>query len=71
MRELYNSVWRASASQQVVLIGLAVAAALLAMAPLELQRHIINIFAGRENAERLAWLCAAYLGTALSISGLK
>ena len=72
MRQFYAYVWRSSASQQVVLIILAVTAALLAMAPLELQRHIIiNTLAGRENAERLAWLCGAYLVAALSIGGLK
>jgi ABC-type bacteriocin/lantibiotic exporter with double-glycine peptidase domain len=70
MRELYKFVWRSSASRQIVLI-LAVMAALLAMAPLELQRHIINTLAGHEKAERLAWLCGAYLIAALSISGLK
>ena len=71
MRELYKFVWAASAPRQIVLIGLAVAAALLAMAPLELQRHIMNTLAGHEKAERLAWLCGGYLIAALSISGLK
>jgi hypothetical protein len=42
MHEFYAYVWRSSASQQIVLIILAVMAALLAMAPLELQRHIVN-----------------------------
>lgn len=71
MRDLYRYVWRASAPQQIVLIALAVAAALLAMAPLELQRHIINTLAGHEKADRLAWLCGGYLIAALSIGGLK
>ena len=71
MRELYKFVWAASAPQQIVLIGLAVAAALLAMAPLELQRHIMNTLAGREKADRLAWLCGGYLIAALGIGGLK
>ena len=52
MREFYNYVWRSSASQQIVLIILAIMAALLAMAPLELQRHIVNRLAGGEKAER-------------------
>jgi hypothetical protein len=43
MRELYAYVWRSSASQQIILIILAILAALLATAPLELQRHIINL----------------------------
>ena len=51
MRDFYKFVWRSSASQQIVLIILAVMAALLAMAPLELQRHIINTLAGHEKAE--------------------
>ncbi len=71
MRELYGFVWRASAPRQIVLIGLAVSAALLAMAPLELQRHIVNTLAGHEKAEGLLGLCGAYLIAALSISGLK
>jgi ABC-type bacteriocin/lantibiotic exporter with double-glycine peptidase domain len=71
MRELYYYVWRSSAKRQIVLIILAVIAALLAMAPLELQRHIINTLAGHEKAERLLLLCGAYLIAALSISGLK
>jgi ABC-type multidrug transport system fused ATPase/permease subunit len=71
MRKFYAYVWRSSASRQIVLIILAVMAALLAMAPLELQRHIINTLAGHEKAERLAWLCGAYLIAALSIGGLK
>jgi ABC-type multidrug transport system fused ATPase/permease subunit len=71
MREFYNYVWRSSASQQIVLIVLAITAAALAAAPLELQRHIVNTLAGHEKAERLAWLCGGYLIAALSISGLK
>jgi ABC-type multidrug transport system fused ATPase/permease subunit len=50
---------------------LAIIAAVLAMAPLELQRHIINTLAGHEKAQRLFWLCGAYLIAALSIGGLK
>jgi ABC-type bacteriocin/lantibiotic exporter with double-glycine peptidase domain len=71
MREFYAYVWRSSASRQIVLIILAVIAALMAMAPLELQRHIINTLAGHEKAERLALLCGGYLVAALSIGGLK
>jgi ABC-type multidrug transport system fused ATPase/permease subunit len=71
MREFYAYVWRSSASRQIVLIILAVIASLMAMAPLELQRHIINTLAGHEKAERLLLLCGAYLIAALSIGGLK
>lgn len=71
MRELYAYVWRSSASQQIVLIILAIIAAVLATAPLELQRHIINILAGHEKFERLGWLCGGYLIAALVIGGLK
>jgi hypothetical protein len=45
MREFYRFVWRSTASRQIVLIILiilAITAAVLAMAPLELRRHIIN-----------------------------
>ena len=71
MRDLYAYVWRSSASQQIVLIVLAIIAAVLATAPLELQRHIINTLAGHEKFERLGWLCGGYLIAALSIGGLK
>ena len=71
MRELYAYVWRSSASQQIVLIILAIIAAVLATAPLELQRHIINTLAGHEKVENLVWLCGGYLIAALAIGGLK
>jgi ABC-type multidrug transport system fused ATPase/permease subunit len=71
MRELYAYVWRSSASQQIVLIILAIIAAVLATAPLEFQRHIINTLAGHEKVENLVWLCGGYLIAALSIGGLK
>src|SRR5215469_1998461 len=59
------------ASQQIVLIVVAIIAAVLATAPLELQRHIINTLAGHEKFERLGWLCGGYLIAALGIGGLK
>ena len=71
MRELYEYVWRSSAPQQIVLIILAIIAAVLATAPLELQRHIINTLAAHEKAERLAVLCGGYLIAALGIGSLK
>ena len=49
MREFYSYVWRSSAPRQIVLRILAISATLLAMAPLELQRHIINTLAGHEH----------------------
>src|SRR5215469_402995 len=71
MLSFYNYVWRSSKSRQIVLIILAGMAALLAMVPLELQRHVINTLAGRERIENLGLLCGAYLMTALGISGIK
>jgi ABC-type multidrug transport system fused ATPase/permease subunit len=71
MHELYAYVWRASTSQQIVLIVLAIIAAVLATAPLELQRHIINILAGHEKIDRLGWLCGGYLIAAIGIGSLK
>jgi hypothetical protein len=43
MREFYAYVWRSSASRQIVLIILAVIAALMAMAPLELDPSCLLI----------------------------
>jgi len=71
VRELYAYVWPSSASRQIVLIILAIIVAVLATAPLELQRHIINTLAGHEKVENLVWLCGGYLIAALGIGGLK
>ena len=72
MRELYGYVWRSSAPQQIVLIVLAISAAILAAAPLELQRHIINTLAGREKLDRLGFAQAIWpwrwVSVALNIS---
>jgi len=50
---------------------LAIIAAVLATAPLELRRHIINTLAEHEKFERLGWLCGGYLIAALVIGCLK
>jgi ABC-type multidrug transport system fused ATPase/permease subunit len=71
MFEFYRYVWLSTKRRQVPLILLAMLAAVLAMVPLELQRHIINTLAGRERPDALLVLCAGYLAAAWSISGLR
>ena len=66
MRELYRAVWRVTGRQQILLIGLSLTIAGLAAAPLKLQQLIINSLVEHGDRERLAWLCAAFLGVVLA-----
>lgn len=70
MGELYRAVWRATGRQQILLIGLSLIIAGLAAAPLKLQQLIINSLVEAGDRQRLAWLCAAFLGVVLLSAGL-
>jgi ABC-type multidrug transport system fused ATPase/permease subunit len=70
-RSLLRYVWRMSGRHQIAvcLLGLGVAA--LSMAPLELQRRIVNQAIGEMDIPLLAVLGGTYLGVVLSQGALK
>jgi len=68
---LYRYVWRTSARSQVLLAVLAVAVFLLELAPLELQRRIVNNAVEAQGYHVIALLCGIYLAVSLAQGGLK
>ncbi len=68
---LYRYVWRVSAPQQVRLAVLAVCLFPLNMAPLELQRLMVNEAIENGEFRALAWLGAAYLAVIVLHAALK
>jgi len=71
MLHFYRHIWSTTGRQQILLVALAVVISLLAMAPLEFQRHIINGLAGRDTVTNLALFCGGYLAVSLCVSVLK
>lgn len=69
--ELYRYVWSVSGRAQIGLIGLALVLFLLDLAPLELQRRIVNGAVGHQQFGYLALLCLVYVGAVLVQGGLK
>ncbi|MBI3513185.1 MAG: ABC transporter ATP-binding protein [Proteobacteria bacterium] len=72
--EVFAFAWRATARHQLGLIGLAIAVFLMATAPLELQRRIVNqVLAKGDGAagafESVILLCGAYVAVAV-VAGL-
>ena len=70
-RSLYGYVWRMSGWHQAWLALLAALVAGLSMAPLELQRRIVNNAIGGEDLGLLALLAAVYLAVVVLQTGLK
>jgi len=68
---IFGYVWRVSGWHQLALSALAAAVFLLTMAPLEMQRRIVNGALGKDEFAALAMLCAAYAGLALLSGGIK
>lgn len=68
---LFAFIFRTARWHQAGLAGASVAVFLLTMAPLELQRRIVNGAIGRDSFETVAWLCAAYAGLALLAGAIK
>jgi ABC-type multidrug transport system fused ATPase/permease subunit len=64
-------VWKVSGRDQVILAALSVALFLLEMAPLELQRRIVNDAVGRQEFAAIGLLCLLYVAAALVQGGLK
>lgn len=68
---LYGYVWRMSGGHQAGLSLVAIVVAALSMAPLELQRRIVNDAIGGSDVVLLAILAGLYLIAVLAQSGLK
>ena len=64
-------MWRVTGRQQLVLIGLSVAVAALAAAPLKFQQLVVNSLVEGGDISRIAWLCAGLLGVVLLSAALK
>lgn len=70
-RSLYRYIWRVSGRSQIVVALLSAAVFLLDLAPLELQRRIVNDAIDHRVFSSLAWLCAAYGVVALLLGLAK
>ncbi|WP_342235287.1 ABC transporter ATP-binding protein [Inquilinus sp. OTU3971] len=68
---LFRYIWRVSARDQILLSLLAVMVFLLDLAPLELQRRIVNGALQKHALEQLIQLSLLYVGVVLAQGGLK
>ncbi len=71
MFELYRRIWHATGRAQIVLIILSIAVAMLAAAPLQYQKDIINGLSGDISVDDLLLLGAQFLGVLILSGGLK
>lgn len=71
MRDLYRYVWKVSGRDQIILSVLSVALFLLELAPLELQRRIVNGAVDHQEFEVIGLLCLLYVAVALVQGSLK
>ena len=69
--DLYRYVWRASGRAQILLSVLAIGVFLLELAPLELQRRIVNLAVEQRGYQTIVLLCGLYLLVVLTQGGLK
>ncbi|WP_414474061.1 hypothetical protein [Microvirga sp. M2] len=70
-RWLYRQIWRQTKQAQFLLIGLSLAIAVLAAAPLFFQQKIINGLAYGTSRQQVLWLGAAYAAVSLLTIALK
>jgi ABC-type bacteriocin/lantibiotic exporter with double-glycine peptidase domain len=70
-KDVYRYVWATSARAQMILSLLAVVVFLLEMAPLELQRRIVNEAVEQQSYQLILSLCGIYLLVAVTQGGLK
>jgi len=68
---IFGYIWRTSGAHQVGLSILSVAGFLLAIAPLEMQRRIVNGALGKQELGAVLWLCLGYAALGLAAGGLK
>jgi len=71
VKDLYRYIWTVSARGQIILSALSIAVFLLELAPLELQRRIVNGAVERQNFRFILMLCLIYVGVALVHGVLK
>ena len=70
-RSVYRYVLATSAVHQLALVALTVVVALLEVAPLEMQRRIVNDLVKHRPYSWVLWLCAAYAGIVLIQGSIK
>ena len=71
IRDLYRYIWKISARDQVLLSIMSAGVFLLELAPLELQRRIVNGAVAHHPYRSIAILCLIYLAVSLLHGGLK
>ena len=71
IRDLYRYVWRTSGRAQILLSVIAIGVFALELAPLELQRRIVNTAVEDQAYRTIALLCGVYLVVVLTQGGLK
>ncbi len=71
VKDLYRYIWEVSARGQVILSALSVAVFLMELAPLELQRRIVNGAVERREFAFIGTLCLIYVVVALVHGSLK
>jgi hypothetical protein len=67
-RSVYRYVLATSALHQLALVALTVVVALLEVAPLEMQRRIVNDLVKHRPYSWVIWLCAAYAGVRCKVA---
>ena len=71
VRDLYRYIWKISARDQIFLSLLSTCVFLLELAPLELQRRIVNGAVDRREFRYIGVLCLIYLVVSLLHGGVK
>jgi ABC-type multidrug transport system fused ATPase/permease subunit len=71
VKDLYRYIWTVSARGQIILSALSIAVFLLELAPLELQRRIVNGAVERQSLRFILMLCLIYVAVALVHGGFK
>lgn len=70
-KHLWAYIWKVSGHDQIWLSLLTIAVFLLTLAPLELQRRVINDAIGHRNLPSILLLCLAYVAVVLIQGGIK
>jgi len=71
VKDLYRYIWKVSARDQVLLSIMSAGVFLLELAPLELQRRIVNAAVAHREFRVIGILCLIYLAVSLLHGGLK